>query len=78
MARPKHWAYNGSRGKMKTYKIIVERHSDGFVAYPLGLRGVAVGEGDTADEALDDVRSAIRFHLDTFGTDADEDYANWN
>lgn len=48
-------------------KVIVERHEDGYVAYPLGLReGVAiVGEGDTYDEALADVKSAIRFTLET-------------
>jgi len=28
-------------------KIVIERHADGFVAYPLGLKGVVVGEGDT-------------------------------
>ena len=50
-------------------KIIVERHDNGYVAYPLGLRdGVAiVGEGDTYDEALADVTSAIRFTLDNAG-----------
>jgi predicted RNase H-like HicB family nuclease len=52
---------------MKQYKIIVEKHPDGYVAYPLGLKGVVVGEGDTYEEALSDVKSAIRFHLDTFG-----------
>lgn len=57
----------------KTYKILVEKHTDGFVAYPLGLQGVVVGQGDTADEALADVRSAIRFHVETFGIAADED-----
>ena len=48
-------------------KVIVERHEDGYIAYPLGLReGVAiVGEGDTYDEALADVKSAIRFTLET-------------
>ena len=25
-------------------KIIVERHADGYVAYPIGLKGVVVGE----------------------------------
>lgn len=50
-------------------KIIVEKHSDGYVAYPLGLKGVIVGEGDTYEEALNDVKSAIRFHIDTFGDD---------
>ncbi len=55
---------------MTKFKIIVERHSDGYVAYPLGLKGVVVGEGDTYEAALTDVKSAIRFHLDTFGEDA--------
>jgi len=53
---------------MKQYKIIVEKHPDGYVAYPLGMKGVVVGEGDTYEEALSDVRSAIRFHIDTFGS----------
>ena len=53
--------------EMKTIKIIVEKHLDGYVAYPLGIEGVVVGEGDTYDEALADVKSAIRFHIETFG-----------
>lgn len=48
-------------------KIIVEKHVDGYVAYPLGLKGIVVGQGDTYEQALDDVRSAIRFHVGTFG-----------
>lgn len=52
---------------MKQFKIIVEKHQDGYVAYPLGLKGVVVGEGDTYEEALSDVKSAIRFHIDSFG-----------
>jgi len=48
-------------------KIIVEKHSDGYVAYPLGLKGVVVGEGDSHEEALADVKSAIQFHIETFG-----------
>ena len=55
------------------FKVIVEKHSDGYVAYPLGLKGVVVGEGDTYEEALHDVNSAIRFHLDTFGSEVFED-----
>lgn len=54
-------------------KVIVEKHSDGYVAYPLGLKGVVVGEGDTYEEALRDVNSAIRFHIDTFGNEVFED-----
>jgi predicted RNase H-like HicB family nuclease len=55
---------------MKTVKIIVEKHLDGYVAYPLGLKGVVVAEGDTYEEALADVESAIQFHIETFGNDA--------
>ena len=51
----------------KDIKIIVEQHSDGFVAYPVGMRGVIVGQGDTRDEAIADVTSAIQFHVETFG-----------
>ena len=52
---------------MKPVKIIVEKHADGYVAYPVGLRGVVVGEGDSYEQALADVKSAIRFHVETFG-----------
>lgn len=55
------------------FKIIVEKYADGFVAYPLGLKGVVVGEGDTYEEALADVNSAIRFHCETFGKEVLED-----
>ena len=52
-------------------KIVVEKHSDGYVAYPLGLaRGVIMGQGDTYEAALSDVRSAIAFHVETFGVAA--------
>ena len=55
---------------VKQFKIIVEKHVDGYIAYPLGIKGVVVGEGDTYEEALADVRSAIQFHIDTFGSEA--------
>jgi predicted RNase H-like HicB family nuclease len=54
---------------MAFMKIVVEQHSDGFVAYPLGIKGVVVGQGDTYEEAVKDVKSAIRFHIETFGDD---------
>ena len=50
-------------------KIVIEKHPDGFVAYPLGLKGVVVGQGDSYDQALADVKSAIHFHIETFGKD---------
>lgn len=52
---------------MKLIKIIVEKHSDGYVAYPLGVKGIVVGEGDTYEEALADVKSAVRCHIEIFG-----------
>lgn len=52
---------------MKKLMVVVEKHPDGYVAYPLGLKGVVVGEGDTYEEALADVKSAISFHIETFG-----------
>jgi len=58
------------RPSVAPHKIIVEKHSDGYVAYPLGLKGVVVGEGDTYEAAIADVKSAIRFHMETFGKDA--------
>lgn len=51
-------------------KIIIEKHVDGYVAYPLGVKGVVVGQGDSYQAALDDVQSAIAFHLETFGADS--------
>jgi predicted RNase H-like HicB family nuclease len=55
---------------MQRLKIVVEEHADGIVAYPVGLRGAEVGQGDTYEAAVDDVVSAIRFHIETFGPDA--------
>ena len=55
---------------MQQLKIIIEKHSDGYVAYPVGISGVIVAQGDTYEQALADVQSAIRFHLDTFGRDS--------
>ncbi len=55
---------------MLKIKVVVEKHPEGYVAYPLGLKGVVVGEGDSYEEALKDVKSAIRFHIKTFGKEA--------
>jgi len=56
----------------RQFKIIVEKHPDGYVAYPLGVKGVVVGEGDTYEDALADAKSAIQFHIETFGADVFE------
>jgi predicted RNase H-like HicB family nuclease len=56
--------------RVSPVKIIVEKHPDGYVAYPLGVKGAMVGEGDTDEEALADAKSAIKFHLEGFGPNA--------
>ncbi|MEE9296109.1 MAG: type II toxin-antitoxin system HicB family antitoxin [Phycisphaerae bacterium] len=53
----------------KQLKVIVEKHSDGYVAYPLGCKGVVVVEGGSYDEALADLKSAISFHVQSFGAE---------
>lgn len=54
---------------MRQIKVIVEKNSDGYIAYPLGIKGVVVGQGDSYEEALADVKSAIRFHIESFGSE---------
>ena len=61
------------RTPTRPFKILVEKHADGYVAYPLGLKGVVVGEGDSYEQAMADVKSAIRFHIETFGKDVLDD-----
>jgi len=58
---------------MKNVKIIIEEHDDGFVAYPVGLQGVVIGQGDSYEDARADVRSALTFHLETFGPESLQD-----
>ncbi|MFZ5762505.1 MAG: type II toxin-antitoxin system HicB family antitoxin [Thermodesulfobacteriota bacterium] len=55
---------------MKAIKIVVEKHPDAYVAYPLGIKGVVVGQGDTYEAAVADLKSALQFHLETFGAGA--------
>lgn len=56
-----------AKSKNISCRVIVEKHRDGYVAYPLGLKGVCVAQGDTYEEALNNVKSAIEFHVETFG-----------
>ena len=53
---------------MKDIKIIIKKHSDCYVAYALGLQGIVVRQGDTYEEAVADVKSAVAFHIETFGS----------
>jgi len=57
----------------KRIKLVIERTGDGYVAYPLGLKGVVVAEGDSYEEALREVKSAVRFFIETFGVEVLEE-----
>jgi len=59
-----------NEGSMKKLKFVVEKHRDGYVAYPLGLKGAVVGEGDSYESALADAKSAAAFHIESFGKEA--------
>jgi len=37
------------------------------VAYTIGILGVPVGQGETYEEALADVKSAIAYYVEVFG-----------
>nr|VFK00415.1 MAG: hypothetical protein BECKLFY1418B_GA0070995_11852 [Candidatus Kentron sp. LFY] len=52
---------------MHAIKIVVELHPDTYVAYPLGIKGIVVGQGDSFDAAVADLESALEFHRETFG-----------
>ena len=54
-------------------KVVVEHVEDGYVAYPLGMKGVVVGQGDSYQEALSDVTSAIHAHVVEFGAECFSD-----
>jgi predicted RNase H-like HicB family nuclease len=58
---------------MKKFKILIEKHPDGYVAYPIGVVGAVVGQGETYDEALADVKSALACYIENFGADVLED-----
>lgn len=58
---------------MRQFKIVIEKHSDGYVAYPIGLSGAVVGQGDTYEAALADVKSAIACYVEVFGKEILDD-----
>jgi len=58
---------------MKQFKIVIEKHVDGYVAYPIGLSGAVVGQGDTYEAALADVKSAIACYVEVFGKEMLDD-----
>ena len=59
---------------MKNYKLtaVIEKDTDGYFAYCPELQGCYT-QGDTYEEALSEVQSAIRFHVETFGAEVLEE-----
>ncbi|MGH2413166.1 MAG: type II toxin-antitoxin system HicB family antitoxin, partial [Microcystaceae cyanobacterium] len=49
------------------------KYLDGYVAYPIGIAGAVVGQGETYEEALADVKSALTCYIETFGEEILED-----
>ena len=45
----------------------------GFCSLPIDIKGVVVGQGDTFEEALEDVKPAICTHVEAFGKDIADD-----
>jgi len=58
----------------KRFDVVLEQAEDGWLAYPEEINGVVIGQCDTAAEALEDLESAICFHLDTFSPDIQPAY----
>jgi predicted RNase H-like HicB family nuclease len=52
---------------MRQFKIVIEKHPDGYVAYPIGIIGSVVAQGETYEEVLADVKSALVCYLEEFG-----------
>jgi predicted RNase H-like HicB family nuclease len=66
-------SFASTKEPMKQFKIVIEKHPDGYVAYPIGVVGAIVGQGDTYEEALSDVKSAIACYIEIFGKEMLED-----
>ena len=60
----------------RRFKIIIQRTPERYAAYPIGLRGVVVSDGETFEGVLANVKQAITFHIETFGEDVLEGLAS--
>jgi predicted RNase H-like HicB family nuclease len=58
----------------KQFKVVVEKYSDGYVAYPLGVKGVVVAEGKSYESVLAQIKIALQSHVSTYGRDVIETY----
>jgi hypothetical protein len=51
---------------MRQIRIVVEKHSGQFVAYPVGVKGATKGVGTTYEEALAGVKLPSRLYPESF------------
>ena len=61
------FGHNGTLGYRMSDFLFSLTLLENFPLSRLGIQGVVVGEGDSYEDALNDVRSAIAFHIETFG-----------
>ena len=61
------------KNSFRQIKIIVEKHPDTYIAYPLGIKGSCVGQGETYEEALDCVKEMLVSHIEAVGSGVFED-----
>ncbi|MBE0517439.1 MAG: type II toxin-antitoxin system HicB family antitoxin [Methanophagales archaeon] len=53
----------GERGKVYTLPIIVEKDEKGYFVYCPALQGCYT-QGDTYEEALENIKDAVRLHIE--------------
>jgi len=61
------WSAQYKLDAKENLKSFLRNIHDDYMSCPLGLKGVVVAEGDAHEEVLPDVKSAIKFHIETFG-----------
>ena len=59
---------------MDAIKIKIEKHTEKYIAYPVGLEDVISVEADTRKEALDRAKAAIKNHIDANSKELSVDY----
>ena len=70
LTEKQQWTYNGSM-KHLTFPIILEADSDGYYVSCPALQG-CYSQGDTYEEAVTNIKDAIRLHLEDRLADGEE------
>lgn len=59
---------------MDTIKIKIEKHTEKYVAYPVGLKDVIAVEGNTREEALARAKAVVDSYMETIVEEISADY----